>query len=128
MTCQIAQITHALSNLLAPPRRPKLRFEYVSVSDTPGTQDVPAAISMTADQAPEAHRWKAVPPMQFHAPSSLQGVPAAYVPLAEPEPEPAEPVPDGAAALSVADGVSVAAVADGLSAVALLSAELAAAG
>jgi hypothetical protein len=52
-------------------------------------------MAMDALQAPLAQRWKAAPPeMQFQAPSSVQGVPAAKVP-AEPLPEPLpEPVPD----------------------------------
>ena len=47
-------------------------------------QVVPAATCWTTDQAPLAHCWKDVPPMQFHMPSVVQAVPAA---IAVPEPE-----------------------------------------
>lgn len=56
-------------------------------------QLVPAAMGISADHAPDAQRWNEDPPMQFHAPSSVQGVPAAN---AEPPPEPGVPVPAGA--------------------------------
>lgn len=42
-------------------------------------QEVPEAISWVADHTPEAQRWKDVPEMQFHAPSSL------HEPLKAPE-------------------------------------------
>lgn len=35
-------------------------------------QVVPEAMGMMADQAPEAHRWKLEPPMQFQFPSFVQ--------------------------------------------------------
>ncbi len=38
---------------------------------------VPADTSITADHCPLAHRWKDVPPMQFHSPSVVQAVPTA---------------------------------------------------
>jgi hypothetical protein len=93
------------------------------VSATPGLQLVPAAMGIVALQAPLAQRWKAVPPMQFQAPSSVQGVPAAKVPAAEepvPVPVPveeaadvvAEPAPESADLVAVVSVVGAAAVAE----------------
>jgi hypothetical protein len=48
-----------------------------SVSLTPDVHVVPAAIDCTADHMPDAQRWNELPPMQFHAPSSVQAVPVA---------------------------------------------------
>ena len=55
-------------------------------------QEVPAGIAITTDHAPDAQRWKEVPPRQFHMPSVLQG--PVKVPVVEPENEEAG---DGAA-------------------------------
>ena len=54
------------------------RFDLAAVmareSDTPGVQDVPAAMAIDVDQTPEAQRWKEEPSAeQHHAPSSVQG-------------------------------------------------------
>lgn len=51
-------------------------------ADCPAVQVVPAATCMIADQAPLAHCWKEVPPMQFHSPSVVQGLPAVWAPTA----------------------------------------------
>lgn len=72
-----------------------------SVCDTPGVHDVPAAIAIGTLQLPLAHRWKDVPPMQFHAPSSVQAPDSVLPPPLDPLPVPlpvAVPVPAGAAA------------------------------
>lgn len=62
-------------------------------ADCPAVQVVPAATCMIADQAPLAHCWKEVPPMQFHSPSVVQGLPAVWAPTA-----PVVPVPTAGAA------------------------------
>lgn len=49
-------------------------------ADCPAVQVVPAATGMIADQVPLAHCWKEVPPMQFHSPSLVQGLPAVWAP------------------------------------------------
>ena len=53
------------------------------VSLSPAVQTVPGATSWTADQVPEAQRCQDVPPMQFHAPSSVQAVPVGLAPTDE---------------------------------------------
>ena len=58
------------------------------VSPLPAVQTVPGATGWTADQVPEAQRCQDVPPMQFHAPSLVQGVPASLASTEEPLPEP----------------------------------------
>ncbi len=45
---------------------------------------MPAANDWTADQVPEAHCWKEVPPMQFQRPSGEQAEPAVIAPVAPP--------------------------------------------
>lgn len=57
----------------------------------PVWQVVPAAIGITADQTPEAQRWKLEPSMQFQSPSLVQA-PVRPVPTA-PEGEAAGVVP-----------------------------------
>ena len=64
----------------------------------PGAQLVPPAMGMVADHEPLAQRWKDVPPMQFHAPSLVQG--PVMAPAEEPVVVPEElggalPVPAG---------------------------------
>ena len=72
---------------------------------------MPAAIWIGALHAPLAHRWKAVPAMQFQAPSLVhepERVPAEPEPEPDPDPEPVlepEPVPAGAAAEVVGDAL-----------------------
>jgi len=62
-------------------------------ADCPAVQVVPAATCMIADQVPLAHCWNEVPPMQFHSPSVVQGLPAVCAPTA-----PVVPVLAGGAA------------------------------
>lgn len=48
--------------------------------EIPDSHWVPAATDWTTDHWPDAQRWKELPPMQFHWPSSAgHGVPAAKV-------------------------------------------------
>jgi hypothetical protein len=51
--------------------------------DSPDLQVVPADTAMTVDQAPLAHCWNDVPPIQFHIPSVVQAVPAVKAPAVE---------------------------------------------
>ena len=63
------------------------------VALSPAVQTVPWAIGCTADQAPLAHCWKELPPIQFHSPSVVQApVKAPAVDVV------GDVVPDGAAA------------------------------
>ena len=53
--------------------------------DWPASQAVPAASSCTTDQAPLAHCWNDVPPIQFQSPSGVQAEPGVSSPVVVPE-------------------------------------------
>jgi hypothetical protein len=77
-----------------PPRTERLAQ---SVAVMPGEHWVPADMSMTTLQRPEAQRWNEVPLMQFHAPSSEQAASAVWTPSLVPV--------DGLVCVGVAAGV-----------------------